>query len=187
MIFKPVYITGFMGSGKSTIGRNLADKLVWRFIDTDEEIEAQFGKEIKDIFAQEGESWFRQQEFAKITELSQIEEPIVIALGGGALISPKIQNLVLKQGILIYIKSSPEEIYKRIKDSTRRPLLRKPEEVWDEQKYFESIKNLLKERQAGYAKAHIVFNRDGLDADSAAGQLVPLLKSFMSEQVWEPE
>ena len=105
-----IFITGFMGSGKSTIGKKLAARLGYRFIDTDDEVEQIHGKEVREIFAQEGEEWFREREEEILVSLMGDNRPAIISLGGGALMSVKNQTLVSSNGILIYIKSSPENI-----------------------------------------------------------------------------
>ena len=123
MNFKKIYITGFMGSGKSTIGQLLARKLGYSFIDSDDEIERVHGKTVSQIFAEEGEARFRILEESMIGEMKNAAGPVVISLGGGALMSAKNRTSVCADGLLVYIKSSPEKIYARIKHSRRRPLL----------------------------------------------------------------
>lgn len=119
-----------MGSGKSTIGKKLAKKIGCAFIDTDDELENQYQKEIREIFAHEGEKWFREREEEKINEISNRKEFAVISLGGGALMSEKTLENIKSRGVLIYIQSSPENIYNRIKHSTRRPLMRVREKIY---------------------------------------------------------
>ena len=176
MSAKKMFITGFMGSGKSTIGKKLAARLHYSFIDTDDEIEAKYQKEIRQIFADQGESWFREKEEEEIDKISNLENPVVISLGGGALMSDKTLNRIKSRGILIYIKSSPENIYKRIKHSTRRPLLRSEGENLTRDQYIEKIEDLLAAREKGFLAADIVFSRDGQDANECAEKIRYLLK-----------
>ena len=161
-----------MGSGKSTIGKKLAQGLVKKFIDSDEVIEQIQGKEIKDIFADKGEAWFRKYEEETIARLTNISESCIISLGGGALISQKNLSLVVRKGYLVYIKSSPEEIWKRIRHSTRRPLLRHENDTWSRQDYIDRIHELLVQRETGYQKADIIIERDGKEADEVANLLI---------------
>jgi shikimate kinase len=171
-----IYLTGFMGSGKSTIGKKLAKRLGLNFIDVDDEIEKHYKKSITDIFKEKGESWFRDLEEDSITNLSQIAERSVISLGGGALISELNLKQVLKSGNLIYIESSAEEIWKRIRHSTRRPLMRDAKQRWDKNMYIQRIGSLLEQRKKGYQSADIIINRDGIEADEVAELILQRLQ-----------
>jgi len=164
-----------MGSGKSTIGKKLASLLGYHFIDSDDEIEHLHGREIRQIFTEEGESWFRREEESKIAELIEYEAPVVISLGGGALMSERTLQSIIDGGLLVYIYSCPENIYLRIKHSTRRPLLRNDGEEFSKEEYLEKIRNLLNERENGYSAAHITFDRDNYDANEAAKKIKSLL------------
>lgn len=164
-----------MGSGKSTIGKKLAKMLGYKFIDTDDEIELLHGKEIRHMFTEEGEAWFRAEEENTIAELIEKKEPAVISLGGGALISDKTLDMIVRNGILVHIFSSPENIYLRIKHSTRRPLLRSKGEELSREQYLEKINTLLNEREKGYSAAHIILDRDNYDANEAAKKLKSLI------------
>jgi shikimate kinase len=169
-----LFITGFMGSGKSTIGRKLAAYLNLPFIDTDDEIEKAYGAAIKDIFKNKGESYFRRLEEQEVLRQCRGKEKAVIALGGGALISLKSIAEVRKSGILIYIESSPEGIWQRTHHSTRRPLMPKstaPEE------HKHRVEALLQERLNGYRAAHIKVNRDGLEADVVVNILIEKIRN----------
>ena len=161
-----------MGSGKSTIGKKLALRLHVKFIDTDDIIELFQNTEIKDIFKIEGESQFRKYEESMLDEIIDKENKAVIALGGGTLLSSVNLKKVLTAGILIYIKSSPSEIWNRIKHSTRRPLLRKDGEKWTRQMYLDRIAELMEERTAGYKQAHFVLDRDGKEVDQIVEELL---------------
>ena len=101
-----LYLVGFMASGKTTIGRLLADELGWEFADLDEDIVAAQGAEIVEIFDSSGEEEFRKAEHAAIRKrVSQIErgKPMVVALGGGAFISEDIQTYLIENGITIWL------------------------------------------------------------------------------------
>ena len=108
-------LIGYRGSGKTTIGRRLADKLWQPFIDTDEKIVAKAGMSIADIFEQQGEARFRELEAETIGEIAKLEEH-VIALGGGALVREENRKTLKESGHkLIYLKCEPQELYNRIK------------------------------------------------------------------------
>jgi len=154
-----------MGSGKSTIGKKLAARLKIYFIDLDDEIEKDHKISIKEMFKYMGETYFRKIESKKIGEVIKNQNPAVISLGGGALINEENLKLVLETGKLIYIQSSPEEIWKRTKHSRRRPLLSPDEDKKSKSQYLNRIQELLKVRNKGYTAAHIKVNRDGLEAE----------------------
>ena len=177
-IKKHIFLTGFMGSGKSTIGKKLARRMSRQFFDADDEIEEKTGKEIKDIFAEEGETAFREYEQEAVARIAALPKPTVISLGGGALISEKNLLLVKQSGYLIYIKSSAEEIWKRIRHSTRRPLLRHENQSWSKEDYVRRIAELLLQREHGYQKADLIIDRDGKEADEVADLLYKKLKSI---------
>ncbi len=172
-----IFLTGFMGSGKSTIGKRLASRLRVKFIDTDDRIESSQNSEIKEIFKIKGESRFRKYEESILDEIIQNEKCVVISLGGGTLLSGVNLKRVLASGLLIYIKSGPAEVWKRIKHSTRRPLLRKAGEEWTRQMYLDRIIELMVERKKGYNQAQIVLNRDGKEVDEIVEELLGEIKN----------
>lgn len=172
---KHVFLTGFMGSGKSTVGKQLARKLNLAYIDTDEQIESAVGEEISEIFATKGEEWFRKIEEETVASILQNTGQNIISLGGGTLLSSLTVSNILKNGQLIYIKSDPVEIWKRIRHSTRRPLLRHEGEDWSRERYLERMKILMKEREMGYLQAHLVIDRDGKEVDEIVEEILEKL------------
>ncbi len=122
---KNIVLTGLMGSGKTTIGKLLAEKLNMNFIDTDELIIKKAKKPIKQIFAEDGEEFFRDMESEIIQEVS-LQTNSVISTGGGAVLRDQnIENLK-QNGILFHLYAPAEELFKRIKDDTERPLIKTP-------------------------------------------------------------
>jgi shikimate kinase/3-dehydroquinate synthase len=115
-------ITGFMGTGKTAVGREVARRLERRFVDMDAEIEVQAGKSIPEIFAQDGEEPFRQMEAALCQALSARDE-LVIATGGGALVDPRNRALMMASGHVICLDAHPGDIFRRVSDDENRPLL----------------------------------------------------------------
>ncbi len=154
-----IYLVGFMGSGKSTVGRALADELGWHFFDLDEEIEQREGAAISHIFDTRGEAAFRVIESAVLHQrvhYAQMGRPQVVALGGGAFLSEENFNLVSDNGVTIWLDCSFERICRRIDGQTHRPLARDPEK----------LKKLFELRREGYARAD--YRIDVLDDDAAA-------------------
>ena len=122
-----IYMLGFMGSGKTTVGKLLAEELRWPFIDLDEVIQAGQGVTIREIFDRAGEPFFRRLEHAALTEASR-SEPAVIALGGGTFVQkPNLDFIGETGGATIWLDSSLEELRARCAGMNDRPLFRDPE------------------------------------------------------------
>jgi shikimate kinase len=125
-----LYLVGFMGTGKSTIGRALASELGWCFCDTDEEIERVAGRSIAEIFQNEGEEHFRDLETAEIRKQVRLIEkgnPCVVALGGGAYVQRSNYEIVQPNGITIWLDCGLDQICKRLDGDGVRPLALDPE------------------------------------------------------------
>ena len=117
-----IFLVGLMGAGKTTIGRLLARKLNKRFVDSDHEIEARTGVKIPVIFEIEGEAGFRKREEAAIAGLTALSG-IVLATGGGAVLSAANRDKLKKNGVVIYLRGTPEHLYERTRHDRNRPLL----------------------------------------------------------------
>lgn len=120
-----LYLVGFMASGKSTIGRALAEHIGWPFVDIDTEIEARAGQSISEIFSQAGESAFRDLETAVLkSHISHVEvgQPRVIALGGGAFIQERNWQMIVNNGITVWLDCPLEIVRRRLGDDNTRPL-----------------------------------------------------------------
>jgi shikimate kinase len=127
-----IYLVGFMGCGKSTVGRALADELGWSFFDLDDEIEGDCGSTISEIFDRQGEEIFRTLEasaLAKRVKAVQSGRPQVIALGGGALMSDKNFELISNHGVMVWLDTPFEVIEKRVAGESHRPLARDPQKM----------------------------------------------------------
>src|SRR4051812_1385007 len=110
-----LFLIGYRGSGKSTVGRRLADRLWQEFLDSDELIVRQAGKTIREIFEQEGEPGFRDRESLVVRELAAVPEDQVIALGGGAVLREENRRALRDGGHkVIYLKCEPAELHRRI-------------------------------------------------------------------------
>src|SRR4051812_15893096 len=117
-----LYLVGMMGAGKTTVGRILARRLKLRFIDADHEIEARCGVKIPVIFEIEGEPGFRMREAHAIEELTALDG-IVLATGGGAILSPANRKRLAARGTVVYLRALPEDLYERVRHDRNRPLL----------------------------------------------------------------
>jgi shikimate kinase len=127
-----IYLVGFMGSGKSTVGRVLADELGWSFFDLDNEIELDAGSKIGEIFDTQGEPLFREMESAalkKRVHAVQSGRPQVIALGGGALMRDENFELIANNGVVVWLDAPFELIEKRVAKESHRPLARDPKRM----------------------------------------------------------
>ena len=131
-----------MGTGKTTIGRQLAKKLSKQFYDSDNEIEKNTGADIPLIFELEGEDGFRKRESQALQELVSLKN-IVLSTGGGAVLDEENRKLLSENGIIIYLKSTAEKLYKRTADDKRRPLLQTDDRL-------DKIKKILKDREPIY-------------------------------------
>lgn len=164
-----IYLVGFMGSGKSSVGRALSLRLGLNskvfpkvfpkgFIDTDLLIQKQASKSIDLIFKEKGEVGFRRLERSVIAKVSRLSKR-VIALGGGSLEDSRNLETAKKSGFLIYLRTNPETVFLRLRhDRKPRPLL----QGLSVQERQSKIKSLLRSRRAAYAQADYTVSTDGL-------------------------
>lgn len=173
-----IYLTGFMTSGKSTIGPILANVLGWNFVDLDARIEDAEGKKIVDIFNEKGETVFRNIESSYLKEVSEMSN-IIISLGGGTLTLERNLRLVKETGKLIYLKVTPEVLYKRLKNKIDRPLFRNEvlNEV-SEDDFIEKINGLLEARKNSYESADLIFNTDDTSIGKTVDQIANQIKKL---------
>ena len=142
---KNIVLVGFMGTGKSAVGKRLAEKLKKKYLDTDEMVQQVAGISIEKIFSKFGEVRFRSEERLAVNRASSYQN-VIIATGGGAILDDENMRDLKKNGIVICLKARPEVIQERIGRRDNRPLLKKD-------KSLEHIRELLKEREKFYAKA----------------------------------
>lgn len=120
-----VFLIGFMGAGKSTVGKIVAERLGLPFMDLDDTIEQSAGRSVREIFDSEGEATFRELESQALASLSDVE-PSVVACGGGVVISPENRTMLKSSGIVVYLRVSAGETLARLGDDDTRPLLAGP-------------------------------------------------------------
>ncbi|WP_432454727.1 MULTISPECIES: shikimate kinase AroK [unclassified Agarivorans] len=163
-----IFLIGPMGAGKSTIGRHLAQQLHLQFYDTDQEIERRTGADIAWVFDVEGEAGFRVREEGVIDDLTQLQG-IVLATGGGSVISKENRNHLSARGIVVYLETTIDKQFARTQRDKRRPLLQsdEPREV---------LENLAEERNPMYADvADYTVKTDDQSAKAVANQIIELL------------
>jgi shikimate kinase len=166
-----IFLTGFMGAGKSKVGSLLAKKLGWSFVDTDELVEGRAGKSIEALF-HEGEEKFRKLEAEIVSEVTK-KDSQVVALGGGALLKQQSRLDILTAGCLIYLAAKPETLLSRLEKSGEvRPLLEK----YGEDKRLDAIRDLLKERQNVYESAHGIFHTDTKTLETVVQEVLLYVK-----------
>lgn len=141
-----IILIGFMGSGKTTVGIKLSYHMRRVLIDTDKEIEKQQEREISEIFAKEGEAYFRKLETELLKEMIGSEHERIISTGGGLPVREENRPLLKKLGTVVYLKPSPETVYERLKGDTKRPLLQCADPLT-------RIRELMAEREEAYADA----------------------------------
>jgi len=172
---KNVVLLGFMGTGKSIVGRRLAVELQYRFVDTDSLIEERTGKKIPEIFSQEGEEHFRSLESEVVAEVAGWEGH-VISTGGGVPLNPLNLDCLEKQGILVCLITRPEVILRRVKRrSGQRPLLQTPDPL-------RKIKALLSERNAAYNRARIRVDTSDIPIKKSVQRILKQLPAFIRRQ-----
>jgi len=162
-----IYLTGFMGSGKTTVGRALADELGWTFTDLEEEIEAREKTTISEIFEARGEAAFRELETAVLkarVRTVQLGRPQVIALGGGAFLEEENFELVSNNGVSVWLDCAFAHIDRRIAGQAHRPLARDPEQ----------LRSLFETRRDGYARSDYRIEIVDDDAMSVVARILGL-------------
>ena len=163
-----VFLVGPMGTGKSTTGRNLSEKLDFDFYDTDKLIEKVEGRKIKDIFEQDGEDYFRQKESEALSETKTLRN-VVIATGGGIVEKEENRLLLKNEDKVIFLDSTPERQYERTKDSKKRPLLNDGDSLEILKKLYEKRFNLYE------TVSKIKISMDNLNTEEILKKIIKFL------------
>ena len=156
-------LIGFMGTGKTSVGRLLAEQLRFEFLDTDELIQSRTGRTINDIFAQDGEPAFRELERQVVDELATRQQT-VISTGGGLPTQPENLTKLKQHALVVCLWTAPEKIWERVKNQSHRPLLH----AADPQ---QKIRDLLAARAPFYREADVLVNTDQRSAREVAQQI----------------
>ena len=165
-----IFLVGPMGAGKSTIGRHLADQLHLDFFDSDQEIERRTGADIAWVFDIEGEEGFRRREETVISDLTE-KQGIVLATGGGSIISKEVRNKLSARGIVVYLETPIEKQLARTQRDKKRPLLQTDEDSKD------VLVRLADERDPLYSEvSDFVVRTDEQSAKVVANQIIEKIK-----------
>lgn len=159
-----IYLVGFMGTGKTAVGKELAKKKKWQFVDLDKLIELKEKRAISDIFAKSGEPYFRRIEHEVLKEISN-ENNLVVACGGGIVINPANIKIMKDTGAIICLSARPEVILKRTSGYAHRPLLN----VEDPKKQIEL---LLKLRAPYYVKADKIIDTSKISVKEVIDSII---------------
>jgi len=174
-----LYLVGMMGSGKSTAGRHLAERLGYRFLDADSSIEQVAGRSIPELFASEGETGFRDLEAAVLNQIASWHS-LVVATGGGVVTRPENWGQ-LQQGVVIWLDASDALLLERLSaDPTPRPLMQSDDPA-------ERLAELLRQRRPLYAQADLHIVQDGRSADQVAEQILEALPGVLKERTAAPQ
>jgi shikimate kinase len=167
----PIFLVGMMGAGKTTIGRRLAQVLGRHFIDLDQELEARCGVRVPVIFEIEGKAGFRRCEAAVLAECTR-QRGTVLATGGGAVVSPESRRYLRERGVVIYLRASVDELYRRVCRNRNRPLLATPDPRG-------TLKDLMTSRQPLYEEvADLVIDTGFTPVSSLIKMLLPQLLAY---------
>ena len=173
---KNIVLIGFMGSGKTTLGLKLSYLLRMPVEDTDKLIERQEGRSITQIFADDGEAYFRELETEMLRKCGNRKYERILSVGGGTPVNPVNRELLHKCGIVVYLRVAPETVYERLKNDTTRPLLQCEEPL-------EKIRELLAVRDAIYTEcADIILDVDNRHSDELAEELLLKLRQKVTIQ-----
>ncbi|MBM5806978.1 MAG: shikimate kinase [Cyanobacteria bacterium M_surface_10_m2_179] len=174
-----LYLVGMMGSGKSTAGRHLAERLGYRFLDADTSLEQVAGCSIPELFAREGEAGFRQLEAAVLNQIASWHS-LVVATGGGVVTQPQNWGH-LQQGVVIWLDAPEALLLERLRtDPTPRPLLATPDPA-------QRLSELLNQRRPLYAQADLHIVQNGAPPAQVADQILEALPGVIKERSTAPE
>ena len=166
---RAIFLVGFMGAGKTTVGRALSAQLGWRFEDLDDRIQVQEGRSIPQIFQQSGEVGFRRSELAALRELlAESGEPLVAALGGGAFVQEEISTLLAAPDCMtVFLDAPVQELWRRCTaDGVDRPLRREEKE----------FRRLYEVRRPRYLKAQLHIATNGREVGGIVSEIASRLK-----------
>jgi len=174
--FAGIALIGLRGAGKSTLGKMVAKKIGWNFVELNKEIEAQNGLSVAEIIALYGQEGFRRLEQAALTQLLARKELTVLATGGGIVSEPVTFDLILSSFYTIWLKAEPEEHMARVRgQGDLRPMA-------DDRSAMAELRNILVSREPLYARASAVVDTAGLTVDAAAARLTEAVTPVLQNE-----
>ena len=174
--FAGIALIGLRGAGKSTLGKVLAKKIGWNFVELNKEIEAQNGLSIAEIIALYGQEGFRRMEQSALNQLLARKELMVLATGGGIVSEPLTFDLILSSFYTIWLKAAPEEHMARVrKQGDLRPMA-------DDRSAMAELRNILVSREPLYARASATVDTAGLSVDAAAARLIDTVRPVLQNE-----
>ena len=165
-------LIGFMGTGKSSVGRLIAEQLRFSFLDTDDTIESKVGKPIADIFEQRGEAAFRELERNLVTELASRTQT-VLSTGGGLPVNPENLVSLKNHALVVCLWAGPEAIWERVRHQNHRPLLKDADPL-------AKIRALLASREPFYRQADVLINTEMRSVKEVAQQVIHQFRAACS-------
>jgi XRE family aerobic/anaerobic benzoate catabolism transcriptional regulator len=173
--FSGIALIGLRGAGKSTLGKMLAERIGWSFVELNKEIERQNGLSVAEIIALYGQEGFRRMEQAALVQLLARKELMVLATGGGIVSEPVTFDLILKSFYTIWLKAEPEEHMVRVRSQgDLRPMA-------DDRSAMAELRNILVSREPLYARANAMVDTARLSVDAAAARLADAVKPVLKE------
>jgi XRE family transcriptional regulator, aerobic/anaerobic benzoate catabolism transcriptional regulator len=175
-IFCGIALIGLRGAGKSTLGKILAKKIGWNFVELNKEIEAQNGLSVAEIIALYGQEGFRRMEQAALQQLLARKELMVLATGGGIVSEPLTFDLILSSFYTVWLKAEPEEHMARVRrQGDLRPMA-------DDRSAMAELRNILLSREPLYSRAAAVVDTAGLSVDAAAAKLIDTVRPVLQNE-----
>jgi XRE family aerobic/anaerobic benzoate catabolism transcriptional regulator len=174
--FSGIALIGLRGAGKSTLGKVLAKKIGWNFVELNKEIEAQNGLSVAEIIALYGQEGFRRMEQSALNQLLARKELMVLATGGGIVSEPLTFDLILSSFYTIWLKAEPEEHMMRVRrQGDLRPMA-------DDRSAMAELRNILVSREPLYARASATVDTAGLSVDAAAARLIDTVRPVLQNE-----
>ena len=174
--FSGIALIGLRGAGKSTLGRMLAKKIGWNFVELNKEIEAQNGLSVAEIIALYGQEGFRRMEQAALQSLLSRKELMVLATGGGIVSEPLTFDLILSSFYTVWLKAEPEEHMARVRrQGDLRPMA-------DDRSAMAELRNILLSREPLYSRAAAMVDTAGLSVDAAAARLIDTVRPVLQNE-----
>ncbi len=172
---RSIVLVGHMGSGKTNVGRLLAQTLQLEFVDSDKIIEDVAGISIVDIFDLYGEAEFRRLELREIAKLLDQHPAQIISVGGGAFVQPDCHDIIKTKGLSIWLQARPETLVSRMSNISSRPLLKDKDPL-------HVLKQLSEQRDPYFEKADLIVNTDGLELSDSANKVFDHVTQYLKQQ-----